>query len=738
MFNLFEILNESENESQLLKQFLKENLDKLDDSLPQILQDWATELLTVATPEEAKARGEEIGNFSDIIRELSFGSRANNRELSFGSRANNIDIAVTGYKIAVQIFTYYECPEQWARFQNNTQNNLGVAYQERIQGNPTENLEQALICYKKALQVYTFNAFPMDCLRTGRNMGDAAFSVRLWLTAIESYTAAINAVEKLRSWSSSELRRQKILKDALDIYANMVQACINAGQIEKAFEYAERSRSKRLVDLMVSHDLYKAGEIPPEVENLLQQYNDLQQKIDEERDRTGKNKGSSNTRATWQAYNQAVATLETAKQKIWENIRRLDPVLAGEIQVAALDFAQMQQLIDQPTTAILSFYTTSNDTHIFVLQQNQITLHTCMGQGLETLQNWIFQNWLIAYVSDRDNWTNQINTILDELAQRLQLTDLIVQHLKGIEELIVVPHLTLHQIPFAALPIKDHEYLGDKFLIRYIPSCQILEFCQERGEVANALSYGLVEDANNNLPCANFEGEQIAQLYNIPLNRRLRGTSQATKAKYRQLAEQVQVLHSCHHAESCLYEPLESVLKLGDGDITLGQLMTPSWRLPNLSDVFLACCETHLGIPSLTDDILTLSTGFLCAGARSVLSTLWSVNDLATGLFSSFYYQHRKHGKSRPTALQQAQIQLRSLSKEDIKQISQQALAIWREARKKISQYPPDSQEYLEWHSKYQAYGRVLEPLNTAKNSQEQFPFSHPCYWSAFICSGLR
>ncbi|MEH1858006.1 MAG: hypothetical protein V7L21_08395 [Nostoc sp.] len=45
----------------------------------------------------------------------------------------------------------------------------------------------------------------------------------------------------------------------------MVQACINAGQIEKAFEYSERSRSKRLVDLMASYNLSKGEEIPPKV-----------------------------------------------------------------------------------------------------------------------------------------------------------------------------------------------------------------------------------------------------------------------------------------------------------------------------------------------------------------------------------------------------------------------------------------------------------------------------------------
>lgn len=83
------------------------------------------------------------------------------------------------------------------------------------------------------------------------------------------------------------------------------------------------------------------------------------------------------------------------------------------------------------------------------------TLHTCTGQSVETLQNWIFQNWLKPYISDGNTWKSQISSFLVELAQRLQISQLISQHLEGITELILVPHLLLHQIPLAALPIGE-------------------------------------------------------------------------------------------------------------------------------------------------------------------------------------------------------------------------------------------------------------------------------------------
>jgi CHAT domain-containing protein/predicted NBD/HSP70 family sugar kinase len=667
-----------------------------------------------------------------------------------GDKAENFQRGITCYEAALQVLTRQNFPQDWA----NIQYNLGLVYRNLGQ------IDLATACFRSSLEVFTSISFPVNCHRSAFHLGNYAFAVEQWAEAIDYYRIAIEALETTRSWISTDARRQEIQQQAIVINNNLVQACINNGQLDKALECVERSRSKRLVDLMTSSNLDQGGEIRPEVQEYLQQYENLQQRIDQER--FGKNLARAReligvgtktsfseaslqeNRAALAAYNQTIKSLEAEKQRIWEQLRRLDLVLAGQVQVSAPNFTAIQQLIDNPTTAILSFYTTLNDTYVFVVRQSQITCHSCLGKGMETLQDWIGSNWLVAYVNNNAKWRSQIHSVLTELSQRLQLNDLIAQHLSGIEEIILVPHLYLHQIPLAALPIGNGQYLGDKFLIRYTPSCQVLEFCKERGEVRDKLTYGTVEDATEDLPFASFEGEQIAQLYNIPESDRLKGRCQCTKINYRQLASRVQVLHSCHHAQSRLDEPLESVLKLADETITLGELLTPGWRLVNLCDVFLSCCETGLGVTPVTDDILTLSTGFLCAGARSVVSTLWAVNDLATALFSIFYYQHRQQGCSRPEAVQQAQIKLRELNKEellnreDIKELSRQAEAGRKEARNKRSQYELGSADYLKWDCEYRKYASVTNQIHSVKNSQDQEPFSHPRYWAAFTCSGLR
>ncbi|MCS6792192.1 MAG: tetratricopeptide repeat protein [Oscillatoriaceae bacterium SKW80] len=51
-----------------------------------------------------------------------------------------------------------------------TQNNLAVAYSDRVKGNRLENLERAITCYEKALKVYTLDAFPQEWAITQRNL----------------------------------------------------------------------------------------------------------------------------------------------------------------------------------------------------------------------------------------------------------------------------------------------------------------------------------------------------------------------------------------------------------------------------------------------------------------------------------------------------------------------------------------------------------------------------------------
>ena len=80
---------------------------------------------------------------------------------------------------------------------------------------------------------------------------------------------AIEAVENSRSEALSEIRRQEIMAQAIFVYQNIVQSYINLGELDKAIEYAERSKTRDLVELLANRDLYPKGDIPQTVINEL-------------------------------------------------------------------------------------------------------------------------------------------------------------------------------------------------------------------------------------------------------------------------------------------------------------------------------------------------------------------------------------------------------------------------------------------------------------------------------------
>jgi CHAT domain-containing protein len=676
-----------------------------------------------------------------------------------GERKDNIELAIQALQAALRVRTRHNSPREWAA----TQHGLGLAYSMRIEGDQKDNIELAIQAFRAALEVHQPALLPLDCSHTGRNLGNLAFKEGNWGLAIEGFEKAITAVEISRSWAMSDRRRQEILNESFGIYGKMVQSCINADRLDLALQTVERLRSKRLVDLMAAYNLHPQGEIPEQVRDILYRIANLQQQMDQLRMSatvdTPELVGAKRHERIAIPPKEQILALEAEKYALFDELSRYDAVSAQLVEINPLDILQIQtDLLDRPDVALLSFYTTTQDTHILIVRSDAIHCFTCQGQGLEQLQFWLGDEWIDPYIIKRSNWLRNMPEHLQQLAEKLELDRLVNEHLQNTRELILIPHFRLHLIPFAALPLNSNQgYLGDRFLLRYAPSCQVLKFCTDRNELPSLQQYGTVENATEDLPFAEIEGDAIARIFQVKDTDRLRGSQQATIEQYKDLLGRVNSVASCHHAQSRLDNPLESALILATGRrVTLGDLLSPAWRFADLNDVFLSCCETGMTTPqSLTDELLTLGTGFLCAGARSVISSLWAVNDLATALFSQLYHQYRFQGQDRIVALQKAQQDLRRMSGDQLKVRSEaefipilvsqqnQLEQFRKDACSQKQQAAHDSETYQKCDSEQRRYeeliDRITETIMELENLwKESLPFDHPFYWAPFTCQGLR
>ena len=69
--------------------------------------------------------------------------------------------------------------------------------------------------------------------------------------------------------------------------------------------------------------------------------------------------------------------------------------------------------------------------------------------------------------------------------------------------------------------------------------------------------------------------------------------------------------------------------------------------------VVLSCCNSGRG-EIKSEGVVGIARAFLRAGARSVIASLWSIDDKATLAFMKVFYEHLAAGQSASTSLHQA------------------------------------------------------------------------------------
>jgi CHAT domain-containing protein len=74
--------------------------------------------------------------------------------------------------------------------------------------------------------------------------------------------------------------------------------------------------------------------------------------------------------------------------------------------------------------------------------------------------------------------------------------------------------------------------------------------------------------------------------------------------------------------------------------------------------VVLSSCDSALGKDLASEGIIGLPSGFFRAGAKSVIATLWKVDDSATATLMTHFYAHLGRGENAATALRNSQLEL--------------------------------------------------------------------------------
>ncbi|MFM5987890.1 MAG: CHAT domain-containing protein, partial [Sphaerospermopsis kisseleviana] len=498
---------------------------------------------------------------------------------------------------------------------------------------------------------------------------------------------------------SGEESKRKQAEKWNQLYRRMVEVCLDLGRETEAISYIERSKTRNLVEQILSRDLENI--FPSGVVTQLQE---LESQIATEQNliQTGKAEN----------YQNLVQTLQELRQQRQQLQDQYLPL------GASFNFTSLNNIVDQQT-AIIEWYIATNKFFAFVIQPGgkEIKVWQSSVEEFDQLIDWA-NKYINDYNKNQETWNNQLDDNLQNLAQILHLEEILNLVPSECKKLILIPHCFLHLFPLHALPVKN-SYLMDLFPqgVGYVPSLQILQQIQQR-QRDNFQSFFAMQTPTEDL----YEKDlgAVTAIKKQFANSHVLKKSEAKKSTIIQNPEHLTTAHNlfffCHGSFDS-NSPLDSGLLLADEVLKLADIIT-HLQLENCRLVTLAACESGMidGY-NISDEYIGLPSGFLLAGSTNVVSSLSTVNSTATALLMIRFYEELKHQNNILLALQTAQIWLRDTTIQDLR--------TWLTE-------PKESSLTFAWQSEINKYFDRLEQENGA-NYQ---PFKSPVHWSAFCCIG--
>ena len=480
--------------------------------------------------------------------------------------------------------------------------------------------------------------------------------------ALHTYREACKSLEMLRNRLHSEELKISFVKNRLQVYEALVELYLTGGihEISKAevFGWMEAAKSRSMTEMIFqSGQSLAAGEegqseLVKRIGNLRQELNWYYHRIELEQLHPEDN-----------AQRRIRELRERAVSHENELLRALRELPAHERENAALetptDFPLERLQRNLPADATLIEYYSTGDRLIAALVTARsieivpVSLVSRVAHFLHLLRFQLSKFRIGATYTERfekpllDATRAHLKSLYDELLAPLH-KNLDARHL------IFVPHGALHFLPFHALR-NESNYLCDICSVSYAPSATVFTLCQERAtsQLPASLIMGVPDER---APHILGEVQSVAPLLPHP---QLFVGGEATSSRLREKGAESSLLHIATHGSYRQDNPMFSSIRLGDGYLNLYDLY--QMRFP-AKLVTLSGCATGMNFVSAGDELLGLERGLFCAGATSLLLSLWDVHDQSTAKLMHTFYKHYIETGEMAGSLQIAMKQLREES----------------------------------------------------------------------------
>lgn len=476
--------------------------------------------------------------------------------------------------------------------------------------------------------------------------------------AYDSYQNARTAIETLRSSIQRDELKLGLMRNRLEVYSRLIQLCLMRGSGESVAEeilsYVEAAKSRTLRDLILREAqpaiAPEGSEIDERIRGLRKDLNWYYHRIEHEQ----------LSRDAIQTEN--LEALRRQASKCEHDLVRLLVEAPDSATVATTLQGSSAPTLDQirrtlgPNAALLEYFAIGDRVSAAVVTAETVRIihlapTDALAYRLRMLQ-FQFSKFRLSpeYLSRfQQSLVNaaraHLRQLYDDLVAPLE------SFLPAVQDLVIVPFGPLHSLPFHAL-FDGQSYLIDKFTVSYAPSASI--FIHSQREMDPRAGRSLILGVNDtDMP---FIQEEVAAVAAVTPEPRLLFGPEATEQALMEYGYESRLIHIASHGYFRQDNPMFSSIRLADSYLTLYDLYHLNLPVDLLT---LSGCMTGLNVVMDGDELLGLTRGLLYAGARSLLLSLWDVDDRSTSEFMKDFYSQLKIHPRKADALQAAILNLR-------------------------------------------------------------------------------
>ncbi|VUX55283.1 putative Tetratricopeptide TPR_1 repeat-containing protein [uncultured Woeseiaceae bacterium] len=462
-----------------------------------------------------------------------------------------------------------------------------------------------------------------------------------------------------------------------------------------ALEISELAHASTLVELM-----YEAGGAFAQSagQALRQQHRELRQRLAQIAYMQEKDKASLTRVPNEDEFEHSLISIASELDVIEAKIHSLNPqsqLLARPKKLRATEIQNLLGGMDDKDSVLLEY--SLGDQRSFVWAVTSTSINGWVLPGRRTIEKMAQEVYLTLKTPQHSSGASGRRQELRALSDIL--LGPVTEHLE-VERIIVVPDGTLHYVPFSALLVPNKDiFLVEHADIVTLPSASVLAAQRNirRNRITAPKGIAIIADpvfelsdkrlskmhnqressvktqaitragAAASLPRLPYTANEAASINEITSgwgeNLTLTGFDANRAELLASPLGQYQIIHFASHGLIDSEQPQLSAIAMSAYD-SAGNEINSLLQLDDIYElqlnadlVVLSACDTALGVNVRGEGLVGLVHAFMYAGARSVVGSLWSVQDNATSILMENFYSNLLDKKMSPdSALRYAQL----------------------------------------------------------------------------------